>query len=130
VFPILAERANARARSLSGGQQQMLTLPQAFVARPKALLCDEPSLGLAMARMPPILKFLRDWAASGTAVIIVEQHIDLALEIADRALLLERGAFSFTGTADEFRAVMRPRAAVESRASHETTTATASSERA
>lgn len=107
VFPFLKERAGARARSLSGGQQQMLTLSQAFVARPKALLCDEPSLGLAMALMPPIMGFLRDWARNGTAVVIVEQHIDLALDIADRALLLERGAFVFDGTSAEFRSAMR-----------------------
>jgi len=111
VFPILKERANARARSLSGGQQQMLTLAQAFVARPKVLLCDEPSLGLAMALMPPIMDFLRAWAA---AVVIVEQHIDLALDIADRALLLERGAFAFAGSSVEFRTMMRAKAAAAS----------------
>jgi ABC-type multidrug transport system ATPase subunit len=85
-------------------------LSQAFVARPKVLLCDEPSLGLAMALMPPIMNLLRDWAANGTAVVIVEKHIDLALEIADRALLLERGAFTFAGTAKEFRTIVRAKA--------------------
>ena len=103
VFPILKERGKAKARSLSGGQQQMLALAQAFVARPKVLLCDEPSLGLAMALMPPIMAFLKDWAKGGTSIVIVEQHIDLALDIADRALLLERGAFTFAGTTREFR---------------------------
>ena len=114
VFPILKERSRARARSLSGGQQQMLTLSQAFVARPKVLLCDEPSLGLAMSLMPPIMDFLRQWAASGTAVVVVEQHIDLALQIADRALLLEHGSFTFAGAPDEFRAIMSAKAAVPS----------------
>ena len=107
VFAILKERKNAKARSLSGGQQQMLALAQAFVARPKMLLCDEPSLGLAMALLPPIMTFLRDWARSGTAVVIVEQHLDVGLAIADRALLLERGAFKYAGTASEFRDTLR-----------------------
>jgi len=103
VFPILRDKLAHRARDLSGGQQQMLALGQAFVAKPDVLLCDEPSLGLAMALLPPIMAFLRDWAAQGTAVVIVEQHLDLALEVADRALLLERGAVRFVAPASSFR---------------------------
>ena len=81
----------------------MLALAQAFVARPKALLCDEPSLGLARALIPPILDFLRSWAREGVAVLIVEQQIDLALSIADRAIVMERGTITLSGTADELK---------------------------
>ncbi|HQZ13042.1 MAG TPA: ABC transporter ATP-binding protein [Devosia sp.] len=91
VFPILDEKRRNYGRDLSGGQQQMLALGQAFVAQPKVLLCDEPSLGLAQALLPSILQFLRKWANSGTAVVIVEQHLDIAREFADRMLIMERG---------------------------------------
>ncbi|OJY39745.1 MAG: ABC transporter ATP-binding protein, partial [Rhizobiales bacterium 65-9] len=70
VFPILKEKHRKYARDLSGGQQQILALGQAFVAQPAALLCDEPSMGLAQALLPPILGFLRKWAESGTRIII------------------------------------------------------------
>ena len=63
------------------------------------LLCDEPSLGLAQALIPPILEFLKDWARAGVGVLIVEQQIDLALSVADRALVLERGAITLEGSA-------------------------------
>jgi branched-chain amino acid transport system ATP-binding protein len=98
VFPILKERRNQPARDLSGGQQQMLALGQAFVARPKVLLCDEPSTGLAQMLLPPILQFLKRWADSGTAIVIVEQHVQIALPVASRALWLDRGAVAFEGT--------------------------------
>jgi branched-chain amino acid transport system ATP-binding protein len=100
-FPILRTKLRAAARDLSGGQQQMLALAQAFVARPAVLLCDEPSLGLAQALIPPILEFLRNWARAGTAVLIVEQQIGVALSIADRAVVIERGAITLAGTARE-----------------------------
>jgi branched-chain amino acid transport system ATP-binding protein len=103
VFPVLRAKLRAPARDLSGGQQQMLALAQAFVARPSVLLCDEPSLGLAQALIPPILEFLRGWARAGVAVLIVEQRIDLALSIADRALVMERGAITLAGTARELQ---------------------------
>lgn len=91
MFPILAEKRAGYARDLSGGQQQMLALGQAFVAKPQVLLCDEPSLGLAQALLPPILDFLKDWASRGPAIIIVEQHIHIAEPYADRYLVMERG---------------------------------------
>jgi branched-chain amino acid transport system ATP-binding protein len=100
-FPILRTKLHDAARDLSGGQQQMLALAQAFVARPTVLLCDEPSLGLAQALIPPILEFLRNWARAGTAVLVVEQQIDVALSIADRAVVIERGAITLEGTANE-----------------------------
>lgn len=102
VFPMLAEKRRSRARDLSGGQQQMLALGQAFLAKPKVLLCDEPSTGLAQALMPPILKFLTNWAKDGTAIVIVEQHLRIALPVADRAILLERGEIVFEGKSDTF----------------------------
>jgi branched-chain amino acid transport system ATP-binding protein len=103
MFPILRQKINAPARDLSGGQQQMLALAQAFVAQPKVLLCDEPSLGIAQALIPPILEFLRRWAVLGTAVIIVEQSIDSALAVADRGVIMERGEIRLTGTAEALR---------------------------
>ncbi|VVD74176.1 branched-chain amino acid ABC transporter ATP-binding protein [Pandoraea pneumonica] len=109
VFPALHQRLDQPARNLSGGQQQMLALGQAFVAQPKVLLSDEPSLGLAQALLPPILDFLKRWAARGTAIVIVEQHIDIALPVADRALVLERGQVKLTCPANELRARLQAR---------------------
>ena len=103
MFPILREKLLSPARDLSGGQQQMLALAQAFVAQPKVLLCDEPSLGIAQALIPPILDFLRRWAARGTAVVIVEQQIDSALAVADQAVILERGEIRLSGAAEELK---------------------------
>jgi branched-chain amino acid transport system ATP-binding protein len=103
MFPVLRQKLRAQARDLSGGQQQMLALAQAFVAQPKVLLCDEPSLGLAQALIPPILAFLKRWAEQGTAVVIVEQQIEVALDIADRAVIVERGAIQMAGTAAELK---------------------------
>ncbi|MGB3387702.1 MAG: ABC transporter ATP-binding protein [Pseudaminobacter sp.] len=107
VFPILKERRKNLARDLSGGQQQMLALAQAFVAQPKVLLCDEPSLGLAQSLLPPLLNFLRGWAARGTAIVIVEQHIDIALPLADRALVIERGGVRLACAASELKDRLR-----------------------
>jgi branched-chain amino acid transport system ATP-binding protein len=91
VFPILKERTSQRARDLSGGQQQILALGQAFIAQPKVLLCDEPSMGVAQMLLPPILAFLRNWARSGTAVVIVEQHLTITRPYTDRAMIVRRG---------------------------------------
>ena len=102
MFPILKEKLRIHARNLSGGQQQMLALGQAFVSQPKVLLCDEPSTGLAQALLPSILEFLRRWAKRGTAVVIVEQHIRIALPVADRVLLMERGEVTMNSTAGVF----------------------------
>lgn len=95
VFPILKEKHRAYARDLSGGQQQILALGQAFVAKPKVLLCDEPSMGLAQLLMPQILAFLRRWAQSGTAVVIVEQHLAMTAPYCDHAMIIERGEVKF-----------------------------------
>ena len=114
VFPILKEKLRNYARDLSGGQQQMLALGQAFVAKPDVLLCDEPSTGLAQALLPPILNFLKNWAASGTAIIIVEQHIDIALPVADRAVVIERGQVRLTCAGKDLKAELQK--AAEARA--------------
>jgi len=110
MFPILREKLRSPARDLSGGQQQMLALTQAFVAQPKVLLCDEPSLGLAQALIPPILEFLRRWAEQGTAVVIVEQQIDIAMGVADRCVILEGGQVRLSGSAEDLRNDPRVRA--------------------
>lgn len=104
VFPILKEKHRAYARDLSGGQQQMLALGQAFVAKPKVLLCDEPSMGLAQLLMPQILAFLRRWAESGTAVIIVEQHLAMTAPYADDVMIIERGEIKEEFPASELAA--------------------------
>ena len=102
LFPILKERRNQLAASLSGGQQQMLALAQAFVGSPKLLMCDEPSFGLAQALMPPILKALSDWAARGMAVLIVEQYVDLVLPYASQVIVLDRGRLARQCDAKDF----------------------------
>ncbi len=109
MFPVLREKLRQQARDLSGGQQQMLALAQAFVSQPKMLLVDEPSLGLAQMLIPPILAFLRQWAMQGTAILIVEQQIDIALSVADRAVVVERGEVKLSGTAAELKANERVR---------------------
>ena len=102
MFPVLRQNLRVRARDLSGGQQQMLALGQAFVAQPKVLLCDEPSTGLAQALLPVILEFLRRWTRLGTAIVIVEQHIRIALPVADRVLVMERGEITWNTPPAEF----------------------------
>jgi len=102
MFPILRQMLRVPARDLSGGQQQMLALGQAFVAQPKVLLCDEPSTGLAQALLPTILQFLQRWAQLGTAIVIVEQHVRIALRVADRVLLMERGEITANAPSAEF----------------------------
>jgi branched-chain amino acid transport system ATP-binding protein len=104
LFPILRERRRHSAGSLSGGQQQMLALAQAFVGGPKLLMCDEPSFGLAQALEPPILKTLSNWAGRGMAVIVVEQYVDLVLPYASQVVLLEQGRLTRRCSAAEFAA--------------------------
>ncbi|HWU64929.1 MAG TPA: ABC transporter ATP-binding protein [Ensifer sp.] len=112
VFPVLKEKHRLYARDLSGGQQQMLALGQAFIAQPKVLLCDEPSMGLAQALLPPILSFLRRWAETGTAVIIVEQHLAVTSSYADQAMIIERGTVKFSCPASELEARLGAAASV------------------
>jgi ABC-type branched-subunit amino acid transport system ATPase component/ABC-type branched-subunit amino acid transport system permease subunit len=100
-FPELRERAAARAGDLSGGQQQMLNLAMALIARPRLLLLDELSLGLAPAVVERLLGVVRELAASGTTMLLVEQSVPLALEVAARAYFLEQGVVRFEGPTRE-----------------------------
>ena len=103
VFPLLAERRRQVAGSLSGGQQQMLTLAKSFIVEPKLLLIDELSLGLAPKIVEELLEIITRMNAEGVAVILVDQHVDLALSIANRAYFLERGEIRFSGPAKKLR---------------------------
>jgi branched-chain amino acid transport system ATP-binding protein len=101
MFPVLVERRHQAAADLSGGQQQMLALGMAFVAKPRVLLIDELSLGLAPVVVGQLLPVVQRVAAEGAAVILVEQSVNLALTIAERAYFMERGQVRFSGpTAD------------------------------
>ena len=96
-FPALRNRLKVAAGQLSGGEQQMLAIGRALLQRPKALLIDELSMGLAPVIVESILPVLRDVAATdGTAVLLVEQHVRLALEVADRAVVLVHGRIALT----------------------------------
>jgi ABC-type branched-subunit amino acid transport system ATPase component/MFS family permease len=101
MFPVLADRLHAAAADLSGGQQQMLALAMAFVARPRVLLIDELSLGLAPVVVGEMLPVVQRIAAAGVAVVLVEQSVNVALTIADRAYFMERGEIRFSGPASE-----------------------------
>jgi ABC-type branched-subunit amino acid transport system ATPase component/MFS family permease len=101
LFPILAERSRLAAADLSGGQQQMLALGMAFVSRPRVLLIDELSLGLAPLIVGQLLPIIQRLAAAGVAVVLVEQSVNVALTVAERAYFMERGTVRFSGpTAD------------------------------
>ncbi len=101
LFPVLKERADMRAGDLSGGEQQMLTLAQSFIARPKLLMIDELSLGLAPIVVEQLLESVKKIHASGTTVLIVEQSATLALDIAERAYFMEKGEVRFSGPSKE-----------------------------
>jgi len=90
-FPRLAERLQQRAGTLSGGEQQMLAIGRALMARPRLLLLDEPSLGLAPLLVKEIFRVIGDIRAAGTTVLLVEQNAHMALSIADHAYVLETG---------------------------------------
>ena len=102
-FPSLKARLGQKAGSLSGGEQQMLALAQAFIMDARLLLIDELSLGLAPAVVEQLLAVLKEIRASGTTVLMVEQSVELALRIADRAVFMEKGEVRFSGPASELR---------------------------
>jgi branched-chain amino acid transport system ATP-binding protein len=99
AFPILGKRINQRAGSMSGGEQQMLALSRCWLSDPACVLLDEVSMGLAPRVVEEIYVVLTQLAASGTALLIVEQHVDRALALADRIHLLDRGRTAFSGQA-------------------------------
>ncbi|HEX6489278.1 MAG TPA: MFS transporter [Candidatus Dormibacteraeota bacterium] len=97
IFPILRSRGGELASALSGGEQQMLSLAQAFLSNPRILLIDELSLGLAPAVVAQLLEIVREINEEGTAVVLVEQSVNVALTIAKRAVFLEKGEVRFSG---------------------------------
>ena len=101
IFPLLRDRLHRDAGDLSGGQQQMLALGMAFVANPRVLLIDELSLGLAPVIVGQLLPIVQRVAAQGTAVILVEQSVNVALSVAERAYFMERGTIRFSGPTSE-----------------------------
>jgi ABC-type branched-subunit amino acid transport system ATPase component/ABC-type branched-subunit amino acid transport system permease subunit len=97
LFPVLSTRMSQRAGDLSGGEQQMLSLAMALMIEPEVLLIDELSLGLAPTVVSQLLGVLRDLHQQGTTIVLVEQSINVALEIAERAIFLEKGEVRFSG---------------------------------
>ncbi|MEY2476910.1 MAG: hypothetical protein QOG87_2225, partial [Actinomycetota bacterium] len=101
IFPRLRERIDQMAGNLSGGEQQMLALAMAFIAKPKLLMIDELSLGLAPAIVEQLLDIVRKIRDQGTAIILVEQSINVALTVAERAYFMEKGEVRFSGATSE-----------------------------
>ena len=102
-FPILDERSYQLGGTLSGGQQQMLAIGRALMARPKLLLLDEPSMGLAPLVVNEIFEVIKEISQEGTTVLVVEQNVRQALKIADYAYVLETGKMVLDGSAEEVR---------------------------
>ncbi|MBP3852943.1 MAG: ABC transporter ATP-binding protein [Erysipelotrichaceae bacterium] len=101
LFPILRERKDQDASTLSGGEQQMLAMARALMAQPKLLLLDEPSMGLAPILVKEIFSIIEEINEQGTTVLLIEQNAKMALSIADRAYVLETGSIVLNGTGKE-----------------------------
>ena len=102
-FPILKERAHQAAGTLSGGEQQILAIGRALMARPRLLMLDEPSMGLAPRMVTQVYQILAELKAQGTTILLVEQNARAALKVADRGYVLETGRIILDGTAADFR---------------------------
>lgn len=100
-FPILLERKNQMAGTLSGGEQQMLAIGRALMSRPKLLLLDEPSMGLAPLIVKDIFDIIKDINKTGTTILLVEQNANMALQCADRAYVIRTGAIEIEGSAGD-----------------------------
>jgi len=103
LFPRLKERTRQEAGTLSGGEQQMLAIGRALVSRPKLLLLDEPSMGLAPVLVERIFEIIREINEQGTTILLVEQNANVALEIASRGYVLETGEIITSASASELR---------------------------
>jgi branched-chain amino acid transport system ATP-binding protein len=101
TFPELRQKLDARAGSLSGGQQQMVVLAQAIVEKPRYVLADELSFGLAPVVVARLVPFIKQLAAGGIGVLLIEQFTQVALRVADRACVMERGNLRFVGAPEE-----------------------------
>jgi len=101
LFPRLLERRNQRASTMSGGEQQMLAIARALMSRPKLLLLDEPSLGLAPIIVKQIFQILRDVASTGMTIFLVEQNANHALKLANRGYVMVNGEIRMTGSGQE-----------------------------
>ena len=104
LFPRLKERRNQRAMTMSGGEQQMLAIARALMSRPKLLLLDEPSLGLAPIVVKQIFQILRELAQSGMTIFLVEQNANHALRLSNRAYVMVTGEIRMTGSGQELLA--------------------------
>lgn len=100
-FPRLLHRKNQIAGTLSGGEQQMLAMGRALMSKPKLLMLDEPSMGLSPILVQQIFDIIKELHASGTTILLVEQNAEMALQVADRAYVLESGVIKLSGTGAE-----------------------------
>lgn len=100
-FPRLKHRKNQIAGTLSGGEQQMLAMGRALMSKPKLLMLDEPSMGLAPILVQQIFDIIKELHEAGTTILLVEQNAEMALQIADRAYVLESGRITLSGTGKE-----------------------------
>lgn len=103
LFPILQERQQQLAGTLSGGQQQMLAIARGLMARPRLLMLDEPSLGLAPIVVDALADIIRLLHGQGMSILLVEQRVDLALQLAQRAYVMENGRIALSGDAADLR---------------------------